>query len=103
MIQSYTDPPRCVEDGTRFGFLPAGFDHCDANLSILGHPNITFTGCKPYTGYPGSLPTGVSDEGAHALNCVKATDPSSRYGVFATCEPDVTKNVGFVELLEYCS
>lgn len=76
------------------GFLPAGFVNCNQNLTILSHAEITFTGCKPYTGsYPGSLPTGVSDGGVPALKCVKAENPPSvtsrpnaEYGVYEICE-----------------
>ncbi|MCJ1454040.1 hypothetical protein MMC28_004390 [Mycoblastus sanguinarius] len=103
-IAFFSDSDPC-QSGTRFGFLPAGFDNCNQDLTILGHANITFTGCKPYNytvGYPGSLPTGVSDGGAPALKCVKKSDPTSY--PFASCEPDVSgDNVGFVQLVEYCS
>ena len=44
---------------------------------IIASPtNITFTGCKPYTGSPGSLPTGVSDGGAPALNMRRRREPT---------------------------
>ncbi|CAD6581309.1 MAG: hypothetical protein ASARMPRED_000579 [Alectoria sarmentosa] len=105
-IAFFSDSDPC-NDGTRFGNLPQGFDNCNQNLTILGHPDITFTGCKPYTGYPGSLPTGVSDGGAPALKCVSATNPPSatsrpnaEYGVYEICN---TNNGGFVNVVEYCS
>ncbi|CAD6575065.1 MAG: hypothetical protein ASARMPREDX12_007079 [Alectoria sarmentosa] len=105
-IAFFSDSDPC-NDGTRFGNLPQGFDNCNQNLTILGHPDITFTGCKPYTGYPGSLPTGVSDGGAPALKCVPATNPPSatsrpnaEYGVYEICN---TNNGGFANVVEYCS
>lgn len=105
-IAFFADSDPC-NDGTRFGFLPQGFNNCNQNLTILGHPDITFTGCKPYTGYPGSLPTGVSDGGTPALKCVPATNPpsatsgpDSEYGVYEICN---TNNGGFVDVIEYCS
>ncbi|CAF9936639.1 MAG: hypothetical protein ALECFALPRED_006908 [Alectoria fallacina] len=100
----FSDSNPCT-DGTRFGYLPVGFDNCNQDITILGHENITFTGCKPYTGYPGTLPTGVADDGTPALKCKPASNPpGSLYGLYASCEPDANNdNVGGVSLLEYCS
>ena len=101
-IAFFSDSNPCA-DGTLFGFTPRGFADCDENLTILGHPNITFTGCKAVAGSPGTLPTGVADNGAPALKCKsKSNPPGSQY--FANCPLTANSAIaGPVNLLEYCS
>ena len=106
-IAFFSDSNPCT-DGTLFGIPQIGFQNCNQPLTILGHQNITFTGCPPYTTtFPGSLPTGVADSGAPALKCKpKANPPNGPYGGYADCPyiPGNDKvNVGSVSLLEYCS
>lgn len=101
-IAFFSDSNPCT-DGTLFGYTPRGFADCNEDLTILGHPNITFTGCKAVTGFPGMLPTGVADGGVPALKCKKMGNPQGQQ-YFAEC-PLVAGNpiAGPVSLLEYCS
>lgn len=101
-ITFFSDSNPCT-DGTLFGFTPRGFADCNENLTILGHQNITFTGCKPLTGSPGSLPTGIADNGAPALKCKpQSNPPGSQY--YANCPLTANSAIaGPVSLLEYCS
>ena len=105
-IAWFSDSDPC-NDGTRFGYLPRGFNDCNEPLTILGHTNITFTGCNTgihASSYP-TLPTGVSDNGAPALKCVAAQNPPSapgyKDGRFEVCIGG--KNGGIVSVVEYCS
>ena len=101
-ITFFSDSNPCT-DGTLFGFTPRGFADCNEDLTILGHPNITFTGCKPAVGYSSSLPTGVADNGAPALKCKPQSNPAgSQY--YANCPLTANSAIaGPVNLLEYCS
>lgn len=92
---SDTATPKVCTQGTVFGHHYAGnFDYCNKPITILGHTNITFTGCDPKN--PASLPTGVSDGGKPALKCKPATTPPGGYPCAAN------GGVGIVEVVEYC-
>ncbi|KAF6233250.1 hypothetical protein HO173_008539 [Letharia columbiana] len=103
-IAFFSDSNPCT-DGTLFGYTPEGFEDCNEDLTILGHQNITFTGCKPTTAFPFSLPTGVADNGAPALKCKPASNPpGGPYGDYANCAYTPSAAiVGPVSLLEFCS
>lgn len=47
-IAFFSNSDAC-NDSTIFGFVPNGFTECNQTLTILGHPNNTFTGRKPQT------------------------------------------------------
>lgn len=104
-IAWFSDSNPC-NDGTQFGYLPRGFNDCDVPLTILGHTNITFTGCNTgihASSYP-TLPTGVSDDGVPTLTCVAAENPPDapgyEDGVYDLCGGN---NGGIVNVVEYCS
>ena len=94
-IAFFSDSDPC-NDGTVFGSTP-NFQDCNKDLTILGHTNITFTGCT--YDRAGFLPTGVSDLGAPALTCKPVSNPPQGY--YATCYGSPT--VGrYVSLTKYC-
>ena len=100
----FSDSDPCLTtDGVILDYILSGF-HCDRPFTMMGHENLTFTGCA--ADYP-NHPTGVSDNGAPALTCVPASNPpDGPYGLFANCPyPQVDPNyyVGFVSVSEYCS
>lgn len=103
-IAFFSDSNPCT-DGTLFGYTPRGFADCNENITILGHQDITFTGCHPTTAFPFSLPTAVADNGVPALKCKHASDPpGALYGAYANCAYTPTAAIaGPVKLLEYCS
>lgn len=77
-IAFFSNSDTC-NDGTIFGFVPNGFTECNQNLTILGHPNNTFTGLQAPDDqcYSSSLPMSVSDDGVPALECAAAENPPS--------------------------
>lgn len=103
-IAFFSDSPPCT-DGAIFGYTPEGFaDNCNTNITILGHPDISFTGCKPVSTFPFTLPTAVSDGGTPALKCKPTTNPQGTATPYANCPYSPSASiVGPVELLEYCS
>ncbi|CAF9925806.1 MAG: hypothetical protein ALECFALPRED_003222 [Alectoria fallacina] len=106
-IAWFSDSDPCADGATGFGYAYCAGNFCNEDITILGHPNITFTGCHPITSQstPDYLPKGVSDDGVPALKCKPASNPpGSLYGADATCEPDEgNPNAGFVNIYSYCS
>lgn len=105
-IAWFSDSDPC-NDGVKAGELPFGFPDCYQPLTILGHTNITFTGCNTdnhSNSYP-TLPTGVNDNGVPALQCVVAENPPSAPGYedgrYEDC--DLGDDSGIVQVVEYCS
>ena len=90
----FSDSDAC-NDGVAFGSINT-FTYCDVPLTLLGHENITFTGCPN----PGNLPTGVADEGAPALTCQQVYYPPPA-AFYDRC--DLPGKGGYVSLLLYCS
>lgn len=105
-IAWFSDSDPC-NDGVRFGSFNRGFLECQTQLTLLGHPNITFSGCNNgmhASSYP-TLPTGVNDGGVPVLTCVGAGNPSDApefgEGRFVSCIGG--SNEGVVNVVEYCS
>ena len=100
----FSDSDPCLAtDGVILNYVEVGF-HCDEPFTMMGHENLTFTGCP--ADYP-HYPTGVSDNGLPALTCEPASNPpDGPYGLFADCPyPQVNPNyyIGGVGVAEYCS
>lgn len=105
-IAWFSDSDTC-NDGVRFRSVNQVFNDCHEQLTLLGHSNITFSGCNTSNhanSYP-TLPTGVNDEGVLALRCVSAGNPMNapefEEGRFVTCMGG--SNEGVVNVIEYCS
>ena len=100
----FSDSDPCLAtDGVILNYVEVGF-HCDEPFTMMGHENLTFTGCP--ADYP-HYHTGVSDNGVPALTCEPASNPpDGPYGLFADCPyPQVNPNyyIGGVGVAEYCS
>jgi hypothetical protein len=98
----FSDAATC-SSGTDIGPRGFGFPSiCSYEVTILGHSNITFTGCDPAEQGNGE-PTGVDDGGAPALTCevvdvVGTTCPSAN-----PCGAGGVENTDFVEEFFVCS
>lgn len=105
-IAFFSDSDPCT-DAVLFpnGFALFGFHECDERITILGHENITFTGCPPTDSlFTQSLPTGVADDGVPALTCEPAPGPPYESFSFCPYIPGNDQvNVGSVAVIEYCS
>ena len=104
-IAFFSDSDPC-NDGTTFGGPYCDGSFCNEDITILGHPNITFTGCKAHKNLvTEEIPSGVSDNGTPALKCKQASNPpGSLYGVYAVCNGGTSsKNGGYVNVDSYCS
>lgn len=92
---SDTATANVCSQGTVFGQRYGGqFTYCNQDLTILGHTNITFTGCNASD--PTQLPTGVSDLGKPALKCAPASTPPGGFPCAAN------GGAGVIGVLEYC-
>ena len=102
-IAFFSDSDPC-NDGTTFGPVYCEGNFCNQNITILGHADITFTGCKPISGaVTTEIPTGVSDGGAPALKCKRASNPpGGENGAYAVCN-EGSVHGGFVSVDAYCS
>ena len=91
----FSDSDVC-SDGTAFGSIVGSSfsDYCNKDITILGHTNITFTGCQG-----GNYAGGVSDLGAPALTCSRQGYESTNFDT--RCNGPAVS--GYVTKLEYCS
>ncbi|KAF1809436.1 hypothetical protein P152DRAFT_165663 [Eremomyces bilateralis CBS 781.70] len=100
----FSDSDVCKQ-GVTYGYPGYGVDVCDYDFTLLGHPDIEFTGCYPAP--HGDNPTGVKDGDAAALTC-SADGADGPLGpdlstVKIQCPGDSQSANGYeVELRRYC-
>ncbi len=108
-IAFFSDSNPCTDGNASFSYVTNAYcsgNFCNEPITILGHQNTVFTGCKSVNNtVTKEIPTGVSDNGAPALKCKPVSNPpGSQYGVYAYCPADQgNTNVGYVNVDAYCS